>query len=606
MKRICRAYREILMILFSENPVIVVMTFAAAIATGLIAPLSIWVNSCIFDLGLQVATGEIHFLQYMPYLILFIVLALLPVLVGDILTNSFIRPRCQLILRTAYKGKMLQKLKSLRYEHLENASSMEIIDKAYNKAENVILALFPTTAQQIISAGLASVGTLYLFVLVRWWLPLVILLPFLLETWLVQKSNYNIYKEMEQYWKKERFYTCLGDMLRSRDYVRENMLYGISDYLIDTHQKRVNNRNREYERYFFKHLRHNFMKQNITKLVQLGTAVLLLWFYRNGDIRIGELISLSMALFVGLFSRNGLGGLVQMIRTSGQYINSFEFYDSYFELSEEEYGDVNAMPENFAIEFDRVSFTYPGTEKKILDELSFKINSGEKVSIVGENGAGKSTIVKLLMGLFRPDSGRILIGGRPLEDYSQSVREHLFGAVFQDFNKYSITLGENVGVGYVEKINDQGAVTEAMHKARVDSFLEGLPAGSDTLLGREFEGGTDISGGQWQRIAIARAFMGEKPVQILDEPTSQLDPMEESRIYSEFAEMAEGRTAVFITHRLASTRITDRILVIARGKVIQSGSHEELMKQGGLYADMFQAQRQWYVKAEGGDAAVAS
>lgn len=348
------------------------------------------------------------------------------------------------------------------------------------------------------------------------------------------------------------------------------------------------------------------MKQNITKLVQLGTAALLLWFYLNGEIRIGELISLSMALFTGLFSRNGLVGLVQIIRTSGQYVNSFEFYDSYFGLSEEEYGDVDVMPENFAIEFDRVSFTYPGTEKKILDELSFKIDSGEKVSIVGENGAGKSTIVKLLMGLFRPDSGRILIGGRPLESYSQSVRGRLFGAVFQDFNKYNITLGENVGVGHPEKINDQGAIVEAMHKARVDSFLEGLPAGLDTLLGREFEGGTDVSGGQWQRIAIARAFMGKKPVQIMDEPTSQLDPIEESRIYSEFAEMTEGRTSVFITHRLASTRITDRILVIANGKVIQSGSHEELMEQGGLYADMFQVQRQWYVKAEGGNVADVS
>lgn len=605
MKRICRAYKEILTILYSESPVIVVMTFASAVLSGLIAPLSIWVNSRIFDSGLLVASGEMRFLAYIPYLILFIVLALLPVLVGDILTSSYIRPRCQLILRTAYKGKMLQKLKTLRYEHLENASSMEIIDKAYNKAENVVLALFPTTVQQVIATGLASLGTLYLFALVRWWLPLVILLPFLLETWLVQKSNYDIYKEMEKYWKKERFYTCLGDMLRSRDYVRENTLCGISDYLIDTHRRRVNSRNREYEHYFFKHLRHNFMKRNITKLVQLGMAILLLLFYLNGEIRIGELISLSMALFGGLFSKSGLDGLVQVVRTSGQHVNAFEFYDSYFELSEEKYGDEEVMPKHFTIEFDKVSFTYPGTERKILDEMSFKIDHGEKVSIVGENGAGKSTVVKLLLGLFRPDSGKILIGGKLLESYSRPVRERMFGAVFQDFVKYSITLGENVGVGNPEKLDDREAIAAAMHKARVDSFLGGLPEGPDTLLGREFEGGTDISGGQWQRIAIARAFMGERPIQILDEPTSQLDPMEESRIYSEFAEMAEGRTSVFITHRLASTRITDRILVIADGKVIQSGSHDELMEQGGLYAEMFQAQKQWYVKPEKGDDADA-
>ena len=310
-----------------------------------------------------------------------------------------------------------------------------------------------------------------------------------------------------------------------------------------------------------------------------------------------------MALFGSLFSKSCLNGLVQVVRTSGQYVNAFGFYDKYFGLSEEAYGEEDAMPERFEIEFDRVSFAYPGTERKILDGMSFKIAHGEKISIVGENGEGKSTMIKLLLGLFEPDSGEIRIGGKPLKRYSRSVRENLFGAVFQDFAKYGITLGENVGVGSPEKLGDKGAVLEAMRKAKADGIAEGLPQGADTLLGREFEGGVDLSGGQWQRIAIARAFMGEKPILILDEPTSQLDPMAESRIYSEFAEMAEGRTSVFITHRLASTMITDRIIVIAGGKAVESGSHEELMARGGLYAEMFEAQKRWYLKGEEGDKA---
>lgn len=596
MKRICRAYKEILTILYSDSPTVVIMTFLSSLLSGLAVPLSVWVNSRIFDLGILTASGEMEFLSYIPYLILFVILSLLPVLAGDILASSYIRPRCQLILRTAYKGRMLQKLKRLRYEHLEEPSSMEIIDKAYRKAEEVMLALFPTAVWQILSAGFASIGTLYLFAAVKWWLLPVILLPFMLETWLVQRLNYDIYREMEAYWKKERFYTVLGDMLHSREHVRENTLLGISDYLIDIHRRRVNSRNREYERYYFRHLRHNFARRNITKMVQLGTALLLLLFYLNGEIQIGGLISLSLALFTGLFSRNGLDGLTQIIRTGGRYVNDFAFYDSYFGLSEEEYGEEDAMPERFDIEFDRVSFAYPGTERKILDGMSFRIRPGEKVSIVGENGQGKSTMIKLLLGLFRPDSGEIRIGGKPLDSYSQSVRSRLFGAVFQDFVKYDITLKENVAVGNLEKLDDSGAVAEAMGKAGVDSFAEGLPEGADTLLGREFEGGVDLSGGQWQRIAMARAFMGEKPVLILDEPTSQLDPVEESRIYSEFARMAEGRTAVFVTHRLASTKITDRILVVAGGRITEDGSHRELMERDGLYAEMFRAQKQWYVK----------
>lgn len=598
MKRIGKAYKEILGILIRESPAVVIITFASALASGLITPLSIWVNGRIFDLGLLTASGEMTFRSYIPYLILFVALSLLPVLVGDILFDSYLRPRCQLVLRTAYKGKMLQKLKRLRYEHLESPSSMELIDKAYGKTENAVLALFPTAIWQMISAGLASMGTLYLFAGVRWWLLPVILLPFGLETWLVQRSNYDIYKEMEKYWKKECFYTLLGDMLRSRDYVRENTLFGISDYLIDTHRRRVNSRNREYERYYLKHLKQNFAGRNLTRLVQLGTALLLLMLYLRGEIQLGPLLSLSLALFTSLFSQSGLNGLVKVIRASGQHINAFAFYDGYFRLPEEEYGEEDAMPERFDIEFDKVSFTYPGTERRILNELSFKINSGEKVSIVGENGEGKSTMIKLLLGLFQPDSGEIRVGGKPLNSYSQSVRSRLFGAVFQDFARYCVTLGENVGVGSPEKLGDGGALREAMRKAKVDSFAEGLPEGADTLLGREFEGGVDLSGGQWQRIAIARAFMGEKPILILDEPTSQLDPMAESRIYSEFAKLSEGRTAVFITHRLASTMITDRILVIAGGRVLQSGSHETLMEQEGLYAHMFRAQKEWYIKPE--------
>lgn len=598
MKRIYSEYNELLGILFSQKPLLVILTFASAIFSGLAMPLLIWVNSRIFDLGLLTASGEIAFLSYIPYLILFVLLLLLPILAGDILSNSYIRPQCQLIFRTAYKGKMLQKLKTLRYEHLESQSSMEIIDKAYSKTEPAILTLFPTTIQQAISAGIATMGTLYLFAAVKWWLLLVILPPFLLETWLMQRSNYHIYNEMETYWKKERFYTSLGEMLRSRDHVRENTLYGISDYLIDTYRSRMNSRNREYEHYFFKHLQRNFAKQNLTRFTQLGTALLLLGFFVNGKIQIGSLISLSLALFTKLFSQNGLNGVVKVVRVSGQYRNAFDFYDSYFRLPEEKYGEEEAMPEHFEIEFENVSFTYPGTKKKILDGMSFRIGHGERVSIVGKNGEGKSTVIKLLLGLFCPDSGEIRIGGKPLEYYSRSVRERLFGAVFQDFGKYCITLGENVGIGAPEKLHDRESLGKAMCKAGADSIAAGLPSGVDTLLGREFEGGVDLSGGQWQRIAIARAFMGEKPVMILDEPTSQLDPVAESRIYSEFAEMAEGKTAIFITHRLASTMITDRILVMADGKVVQSGSHEELMEEGGLYADMFQVQKQWYARTE--------
>ncbi|MCL2056373.1 MAG: ABC transporter ATP-binding protein/permease [Oscillospiraceae bacterium] len=596
MKRIFRAYRELLGILFAESPFLVISVFVSAIITGAIVPVSIWVNSRIFNLGLSVASGEMPFARYIPYLVLFVVLIILPVIIGDLFIFSYAEPRSQLILRTAYKGKMLQKLKRLRYEHLESEASMEIVDKAYNRAENAARHMFPMYVNTTLSAIVATAGTLYLFFSVKWWFLLTILVPFALQTWLAQKFYFNIYDELEKYWNKERQYGILGNILRSRDFIKENRLFQSSDYMIDTYRKRLANRNREYEKFYFKHLRRNFTKQNITKITQIGNALLLLWLYTQGGISIGLLITLTIAIFTSLYSWSGLDGCTIFFRASGFHIKTFDFVGKYFGLSEDEYGSDDEIPADLTIEFDNVHFKYPGTEKEILKGLTFKVNHGEKVSIVGENGEGKTTMIKLLLGLFQPDSGEIRIGSKPLSSYSQETRSRLFGPVFQDFVKYSITLSENVGVGDVDKVNDNQAVAFAMRKAKTDAFAKNLPDGVNTLLGRDFEGGVDLSGGQWQRIAIARAFMGDKPILILDEPTSQLDPMAESRIYSEFAEMSEGKTAVFITHRLGSTMITDRIYVIADGRISQSGSHGELMEQGGLYMDMFSAQKQWYVK----------
>ncbi len=600
MKRIFKAYKELLGILYAQSPFVVLSAFFAAVLTGAVIPLSIWVNSQIFNLGLSVASGAMPFAAYIPYLGLFVVMTLLPVVVGDLFIYGYIEPRSQLILRTAFKGKMLKKLEKMRYEHLESAESMEIIDKAYNRTENAARHMFPMYVKVTVSSLIATIGTLGLIASVRWWLLPTILLPFALDVWLHQKFNYNIYDELESYWQKEREYSILGDMLKSREYVKENRLFQSSDYLIDTYRKRLSQRNKVYEKFYFKHLKRNFTTQNVMRLAQLVNALLLLFLYINGDVSIGLMISLTITIFTSLYSWDGLGGCATLFVASGYHIKFFEFYDKYFALSEDEYGEDNEFPKDFTIEFDNVHFSYPGSEKKILKGLTFTIHHGEKVSIVGENGEGKTTMIKLLLGLFSPDSGTISVGGKPLSSYTLAVRQKLFGPVFQDFVKYSLSLSENVGVGDVVHADDGQAIQAAMKKAQVDRFLSDLPNGEKTLLGRDFEGGVDLSGGQWQRIAIARAFMGDKPILILDEPTSQLDPMAESRIYSEFKQMSEGKTAIFITHRLGSTLITDRILVISDGRVTQTGSHEELMAQGGLYAEMFQSQKQWYMRnAEG-------
>ncbi len=593
MKRILIAYRDLLGIIFKNAPIMVVLTFICSVLSGLLTPLGVYVNQHIFDDGLAVARGDMTFTDYFVYIVLFIIIALLPTLLDGFIWN-YVNPRSLLILRTAYRERMLKKLKTMKYEHFENEKSAEIIDKAYNRAENSARHLWPMYVNYWITSTIASIGTLAYIFGVRWWLLLTVLLPFILETYLSSKNNYNIYTELETYWKKEGMYSSLGYYLRSREFFRELKLFGNSDYLIDTYKTRLNERNKDYERYYFKNLRKILLGGNITKIASIVNVILILILFVRGQMTIGFFISITSLMFSGVYS--SLSGFSFIFKWAPFHINSYDYYDKFFKLSDEPTGSEKEFPKTFDIEFRDVWFKYPGTEKDILKGLSFKINNGEKASIVGENGEGKSTMIKLLLGLFTPDSGEILVGGKKLCEYPLELRTKIFGPVFQDFPRYSISIGENIGIGSIEEIGNLDKIKKAAQKGKADEFSEKYEKGYDTLLGRDFDGGVDISGGQWQRIAISRAFMGDKPILLLDEPTSQLDPMAEAELYNEFASMTENKTAVFITHRLGSTMITDRIFVISEGIIKESGTHEALMNTGGIYSKMFSAQKQWYAK----------
>ncbi|MCL1997729.1 MAG: ABC transporter ATP-binding protein/permease [Turicibacter sp.] len=595
MKRVFRAYWDILGVMFLEAPVMVVSALVGIVGMGALVPFGIFVNQNVFDGGLAVARGELAFADYQIFLVMLVGVLLLPEILRMFI-SVYVDQRSQLVLRTAYRERILKKLKKMKYEHFENEGSMEIIDKAFNRVNQAIWHLWPSYVHLFLSATVASIGTLAFLASVRWWLVLTAIVPFVLELRFAGQTSMGIYKEMETYWGKERKYGLLGGFLRSRAFVKELKAFGNSEFLIDTYEKRLNERNREYESFFFKNLRRILMNGNITRIGAIGNAVILLVLFANGEISVGMFIALTQVVLTVLYNFNGLSGISFIFQAAPHHVNTFEFYDKFLNLSDESEGVSGELPSEFDIEFRDVWFRYPGTERDILQGLSFKVRSGERASIVGENGEGKSTAIKLLLGLFSPDKGEILVGGRNLDDYPLSVRTKIFGPVFQDFTRYSITLGENIGIGNVDESQNDGKIRTAAAKGKALEFSEKLEKGFDTLLGRDFEGGTDLSGGQWQRIAISRAFMGDKPILLLDEPTSQLDPMAEADLYHEFADMVENKTALFITHRLGSTLITDKIFVIHGGKITESGTHADLMSSDGLYSQMFNAQKQWYLQ----------
>lgn len=598
-RKVLDTYKKLLSIIARRAPVMVAMTFVLAIVSGALIFASTLVNQRIVDDGLRVASGAMAFGDYFPWLALLVATMVLPPVI-DLFIFSYITSRSQMILNTDYKGEMLKKLGRVKYEHFENSQSVEIIDKATSRAMNSARHLYPMYLFNMLSGAVASIGLLWQLGQAKWWLVLTTLIPFALQRWYDARHSYNIYDELEHYWNKERRYSILAGFLKSRDYLYEGKLNASSDFLIETYRNRLHVRNKEYEKYYFKHLkRHMLRVGSIMNLASLGNALLLLYLYSQGEISVGALVALTMMVFSSLPTH--LNDMTTIITWAGYHIQFTDYYDKFFALSEDGApGKAVPAPEAFDIEFRDVWFRYPGGEDNpyILKGLSFHLTEGEKISIVGANGEGKSTMIKLLLGLFEPERGQILLGGRPIGEYTREQRNRVFAPVFQDFMRYSISLRENIAVGDIELLHDESAILAAAEKGQAKKIASGLKDGMDTLLGRDFEGGVDLSGGQWQRIALSRAFMGDKPVLLLDEPTSQLDPMAESRLYSEFHALAEGKTAIFITHRLASTMITDRILVLSDGRVSEEGNHEQLMRLGGLYRAMFDAQRKWYDHSE--------
>jgi ATP-binding cassette subfamily B protein len=252
------------------------------------------------------------------------------------------------------------------------------------------------------------------------------------------------------------------------------------------------------------------------------------------------------------------------------------------------------QPSPGALVFENVSFTYPGKDALALQNVSFTVQPGQKVALVGENGSGKTTLVKLMCRLYDPTQGRILLDGVDLRELSVRDLRRQFSVIFQDFVRYHLTLGQNIALGDLAAAEDRARIAQAARKAGADEFIEKFPERYQTKLGRVFYEGEEISGGQWQKIALARAFLREAPFIIMDEPSSALDARAEYELFERFAKMAAGRAAILISHRLSTVRMADRILMMEDGRIVEEGSHDELIARGGAYARLFEMQAKNY------------
>ncbi len=336
-------------------------------------------------------------------------------------------------------------------------------------------------------------------------------------------------------------------------------------------------------------------------LTAIGTAgyyvayAFIAWRTLRGDFTIGDLTFLA-----GSFRRlrNLLEGLlIGFSQVAGQALYLDDLL-SFFEIRPEILTPPNPrtfpVPITEGVRFEDVGFRYPGAERWAVRRLSFTLRAGEALALVGENGAGKTTLVKLLARLYEPDEGRILLDGHDLREYDLNVLRANIGVIFQDFVRFHLTAAQNIAVGRIEAADDRPRIQLAATRSMADEVIRRLPAQYDQVIGKRFRNGVELSGGEWQKIALARAYMRDAQLLILDEPTAALDARAEFAVFQRYKELREGKTTVLISHRFSSVRMADRILVLADGEIEAVGTHQELMQQGGRYAELFELQAAGY------------
>ena len=507
---------------------------------------------------------------------------------------AYLRELLRVNLGNLLNERLLEKALTLGLEHFEDSETYDVMQNARREASMRPLSL-ALDAVSVVKSGLMLASFAVLLWSISWWSVLVLMLAavpsFLAETKL-SGDAFRLYS-----WRapEARRLNYLEWILTRDSHVKEVKLFGLGPTVLG-----------RYRTLFTKFLgedrklaRKRLVLGTLLGVLSLGAFyvcyVLVAGRAADGRITVGDL-----TLYLAVFRQGQAAFESVLSAVAGMYedalflSNLTGFLDLKVEV-EQTVGEPKALPKGpHALVLEHVSFKYPGKDGWALKDVSLRLEPGEKLALVGENGAGKTTLIKLLLRFYEPTEGRITYGGVDVRELDvQALRERV-GAVFQDFVRYQFIAAENIGVGQPALLEDRAAVAAAAEKGGAAEVIDSLPNKYETMLGGWFEKGHELSGGQWQKLAIARAFMRDAEVLILDEPTAAIDAEAEVALFERFKALSKDRTAIIISHRFSTVRMADRIAVLEGGKLTELGSHEELLAKAGRYARLFTLQAQGY------------
>ncbi len=489
--------------------------------------------------------------------------------------------------------RLMKQSARLDLECFEDAEFYDKLERARRQASSRILLM----SQALISLQDAITVLFLAAALITFNAWLLLLLAITLIPAFLGETHFNSQSYSLMYgWTQERREL---DYLRfagaSEETAKEVKIFGLSDFFGSRYKKLAGEYYHANKNLSVRRAAWGGLLSILGSIGYYTAYVVIIFRTVNGELSLGDLIFLS-----GSFLR--LRSLMEsiLIRFSSIADSALYLKDlfDFLEMEPNISSKKNALPfpetirEGFT--FEHVSFRYPQTEQWVLRDISFTLHPGEKLALVGENGAGKTTLVKLLTRLYDPDEGRILLEGHDLRDYDLDGLRDAAGVIFQDYVKYHLTVAENIAVGRIDERNNEARIVEAAQRSLADTVIDKLPDGYQQMIGRWFKQGTNLSGGEWQKIAIARAYMRDAQLLILDEPTAALDARAEHEVFRRFVELTYDKCAVLISHRFSTVRMADRIVVLHEGKLLEHGTHEELLAAQGQYSELFQLQAAGY------------
>jgi len=489
--------------------------------------------------------------------------------------------------------RLMEHAASLDLEDFEDADLQDKLDRARRQVagRSSLLSQLLGQAQDMVTIASFAIG---LLVYAPWLIALLLvaLVPAFLGEFHFNAQSYAV---NYQWTPERRELDYLRQVGASAQNAKEVKSFGLNAFLIERYRvlsRSIYAANRRVA------LRRASWGGLFTTIGTVGYYVayaIIAWRTVRGDFSVGDLTFLSSS-FRRL--RNLLENLlVGFSQVAGQALYLDDLF-SFFRITPEILSPPDPRPfprpmrEGFV--FEDVGFRYPDAERWAVRHLSFALRAGEVLALVGENGAGKTTLVKLLSRLYDPDEGRILLDGHPLAEYDLDDLRLNIGVIFQDFVRYYLSAADNVAVGRIDARDDRPRIEDAAHRSMADEVIARLPQGYAQMLGKLFKSGVDLSGGEWQKIAIARAYMRDAPLLVLDEPTAALDARSEFEVFQRFKELSQGKTAVIISHRFSTVRMADRIIVLDGGRIEEAGTHDDLLAAGGHYAELFELQAAGY------------